>query len=144
MKKDVKNVLKELWDAEEEPFYKISTNEYEKGMQKILRDSKVELQNLSCGDDDGTLHYLRKHGAGDVYMIVHYQYDLRTKELLPEDTDTLRFNSATRKDHVSFVNHPDAISLIISTGDITTTPPANIGLVEKFKVSCSPDDSSKM
>ena len=41
------------------------------------------------------------------------------------------------------MNHPDAIALISSTGNITTTPPANTGLACNFKVSRSPADSFK-
>ena len=43
LKKDVKNVLEDLWDAEEEePFYEIFTRECEnrKGRQKESRHSK--------------------------------------------------------------------------------------------------------
>ena len=41
------------------------------------------------------------------------------------------------------MNEPDAITLIRSTGNITTTPPANTGLVDNFKVACLPDDYFK-
>ena len=49
----------------------------------------------------------------------------------------------TRKDCISFVNHPDAIALISSAGDMTTTPPANTGLSDKFKVTYSLADLFK-
>ena len=64
-------------------------------------------------------------------------------ELFPEDTDDFRFNSISIKDHVSFANHSDDIALLSSTGEITTTPPANYGLANNFKFSSSPDDSFK-
>ena len=76
-------------------------------------------------------------------MIVHYQSYFRAKDLLPEYIETFRFNSITRKDYVSFVNHPDAIALVSSTGDMTTTPPAKTGLVHNFKVTSFLSDSFK-
>ena len=71
-------------------------------------------------------------------MMVYYQSHLRANDLLPEDTETFRFNSMTRKDHNSFVNHPDAMVLVSSTCDMTTIMPANSGLADNFKVACSP------
>ena len=74
LKEGIKNSLEELWDAEEEElFYKIFTRECQhgKGTQKFMRYSKVEIQDLSCGDDDRTLHFLRKHKAGYACMLVH-------------------------------------------------------------------------
>ena len=64
-------------------------------------------------------------------------------ELFPEDADNFRFNSISRKECISFVNHPDTIALIRSTGDITNTPHANTGLADNFKVSYSPADLFK-
>ena len=59
LKKDVKCVLEELWDAEEEElFYKIFTIECQKGTQKVLRHSKSDIQDISCRDDDGNVHCL--------------------------------------------------------------------------------------
>ena len=49
----------------------------------------------------------------------------------------------SRKYHVSFVNRPDAIALVSSTGDMTTIPPANTRLAGSFKVDHSPADSFK-
>ena len=43
----------------------------------------------------------------------------------------------TRKDCISFVNHPDTIVLISEKGDTTTTPPVNTELADNFKVACS-------
>ena len=57
--------------------------------------------------------------------------------------DTFRFNSITRKDFISFAKRADDIALVSSTGDITTTTPANNGLAENFKVACYPADSFK-
>ena len=143
LKEDVKNVIEELWEAEEEePFSKIFTRECEKGMKKALRHSKSEIQDLSGGDNDRTVHYLRKHEAEDFRILAHYQSHLRATEVFPEDTDTFRFNYISRKDHVNFMSYPDAIALT-STGVITTNPPANTGLAEKSKVACSPADSFK-
>ena len=57
LKEDFKYLLKELWDAEEEgPFFKIFTREYEKGIQKVLRHSKADLQDLTHRDDDRTVY----------------------------------------------------------------------------------------
>ena len=74
-------------------------------------------------------------------MIVHYQSHLITKELFTEGKYTFRFNSMIRKDFRSFVNHPDDIALISSTGDITVKPPTNTGLSDNFKFTYSPADS---
>ena len=71
-------------------------------------------------------------------MMVHYQSHLSTDVLLPEDIETFRFNSITRKYHVSFVRHPEHIALVSSTGDMNTTPPVNTGLADNFKVAYSP------
>ena len=76
----------------------------------MLQLSKVHLQELSCIDDDDSVLYLQNREVGDVRMMVYYQFHLRAKETLPEDMDVLRFNSITRKDYVSFVNHPDTIA----------------------------------
>ena len=57
LKEDVKHVLEELQDAEEEePFFKIFTRECEKGTKKVMRCSKVDLQDLSHRDYDLTVH----------------------------------------------------------------------------------------
>ena len=56
----------------------------------------------------------------------------------PEDADTFRFNLMTRKYCISFVNHPDDITLISSTCDMTTTPPTNTVLEHNFKAVYSP------
>ena len=41
------------------------------------------------------------------------------------------------------MSHPDDIALISSTGEITNAPPANAGLSNNFKVTCSPASSFK-
>ena len=74
-------------------------------------------------------------------MILHYQSHFIAKELFPEDTHTSRINSISRKDCISFVNHPDVIALISSIGDINAKPPSNTGLEHNSKVTCSPADS---
>ena len=61
-------------------------------------------------------------------MLVHYQSHMIETELLPEDVDAFRFNSTTRKDHIYFVDHLDAITLISSTGHMTIAPPDNTGM----------------
>ena len=109
----------------------------------MLRSSKAELQDLLCRDDDNSVDYLQKNKVWDVHILVHYQSHLRTKEFLPEDISTFRFNTMARKDYFSFVNHPHAIELIRSTCDITTAPPANTGLTDNFKVAHSPAYSLK-
>ena len=94
-KEDVKHVLEELFDAEEEePFYKILIRECQngKGTQKVLRYSKAELQDFLHRDNDGTVHCLRKHEVGYACMLVHYQCDLRVMELFPENIENFRFN----------------------------------------------------
>ena len=77
-------------------------------------------------------------------MMVNCQYHLRAKDLLPEDIEYFRFNSTTRKDYISFVNHSDAMSLVTSIDNIATTPPVNSGLVDNFKVAYSPAKSIKI
>ena len=54
-------------------------------------------------------------------MLAHYQCHLIATETFPEDVDTFGFNTIPKKCGVSFVNHLDAIELISSTCDITTT-----------------------
>ena len=76
-------------------------------------------------------------------MIVNYQHHLSTNNILPEDIETYRFTSIARKDHISFVRHPDSIALVSSTGDATTTPPDNTGLADNFKVAYSLAESFK-
>ena len=99
-----------------------------KGIQKILQCSKAQLQEISCSDYDDAVHYFQNHEVRDVHMLVHYQHHLISTELFPEDAETFRVNSITRKDCMSFVNQTDAIALISSTGDTTTTPPNNNGI----------------
>ena len=99
LKEDIKLLLEELWDAEEEEaLYKIFTRESKKGMQKVLRYSKEDLQVLSYREDDGTVFHFKKHEVGDVRMLVHYQQYLIVNGLFPEDIDDVRFNSVTSKD----------------------------------------------
>ena len=144
LKEDIKHVIEDLWEVEEkELFCKIFARECvnAKGTQKILQCFKSQLYDVSCFDEDDDVHHLQHHEAGDFYMLLHYKYHLIAMELLPEDADALIFNSITRKDCVSFMNHPDAIASISSIGDITSAPPANIGLAGNFKVACSPSDS---
>ena len=74
-------------------------------------------------------------------MLVRCQSHLIANELFSEDTEIFRFNIASRKYWRSFVNHPDDISLISSTGDITVKPPTNIRLADNFKVTHLPADS---
>ena len=76
-------------------------------------------------------------------MMFHYQRNLIAKNLFPEDMNTCRFTSTTRKDHISFSSHPGTMAFLITTGDVTSTPPPNSGLDEKFKVSYSPAESFK-
>ena len=76
LKEDIKHVLKELWDTEEEKtFCKIFSRECmnAKGMQKILRHYKTQLPELSYRDDYDAVHYLQNHEAGDFRMLVNYQ-----------------------------------------------------------------------
>ena len=79
---------------EEEPFYKIFSIEHinEKWTQKILRYSKAHLQELSGRDDDDSVHCIQKNEVRDVHMLVHYQSQPITTEILPEDVKTFRFN----------------------------------------------------
>ena len=115
LKEGIKNVLEELWDTEEEePFYKIFSRECmsTKRMQKILRHSKAQLQELSYRDDDHTVYYLQKYEVRDVHILVYYQSHLIARTHFPEYSETFRLNLMTRKDCISFVDHPDAIALI--------------------------------
>ena len=48
LKEDVKNLLEELWNAEEgEIFHNFFTRKTSKGTEKVLRYSKEELHKLS-------------------------------------------------------------------------------------------------
>ena len=94
----------------------------------MLQCAKAELKDLSCRDDDNAVLYLQNYDVGKVHMMVHYQSHLSTNGHFPEDIETFRFHSITRKDYVYFVRHPDDIALVSSTHDITTTLPANSGL----------------
>ena len=76
-------------------------------------------------------------------MMIHCQYYLRAKELLPENIDNLMFNSMARKDCISFVNYPDAFALTRTTCYTKSTSPANTGLAENFEVACSLADYFK-
>ena len=76
-------------------------------------------------------------------MIFHYQRSLTSKNLFPEEMDTDRFTSITRKDCISFSSHLDTIESLITTCDVTATLPPNSRLDEKLKVSYSPDESFK-
>ena len=71
-------------------------------------------------------------------MLVQYQHHLIAMELLPADADTFKFNSITRKDHIYFVNHPDAIALSSATCKTTTDTTSNTGIEDNFKLACSP------
>ena len=93
VKEDINHVLEEMWDAEEEePFFKIFTRECKKGMQKVLRCSETELQDLSYGDEYLTIYYLQKYEAGCAHMLAHYESHLREKKLFPEEIKTSSFN----------------------------------------------------
>ena len=62
LKEDVKNLLEELWDAEEEEiFYKIFIRETSKGFHKVLYHSKEEFRELSYREDYRTFYNLEKH-----------------------------------------------------------------------------------
>ena len=112
-------------------------------MHEVLRYSKEEIQEIPCREEDGSIYYMQKHEAEDVHMLVHYQCHFIAKEIFPEDIHTFMLNTISRKYWRSFVNHPDAIASIISTGDITAKPPTNTGLADNFKVTFSPADSLK-
>ena len=110
----------------------------------MLQCSKEEHKDLLHAYDYDNVLYLQKCDAVKFCMMVCYQSHLSTNGLFPEDIDTSRFNSITIKDCVSFVRHPDAIALVSSTDGMTTTPPANTGLSDNFKVAFSAADSFKI
>ena len=146
LKEDIKHILEELWDlAEEKTLYKVFTIECleTNNIQDVLQHSKTELKDLSCKDDDDYVLYLQKHDMGKVRMMVNYQSHLSTNNILPEDIETCRFTSITRKDCISFVRHPESIPLVSSRGDVTTAPPANSGLADNFKIAYFPAESFK-
>ena len=68
-------------------------------------------------------------------MLVHYQCNLIAKELFPEDTSSFRLRTVSRDTWETFVNHPDDIALVSSTGDVTIRSPPRTLLVENFKVT---------
>ena len=72
LKEDVKYPLEELWEAEEwEKCYKIFTRKTSKETHEVMRYSKEELHEISYAEEDGSMHYLKKHKVGDVRMLVH-------------------------------------------------------------------------
>lgn len=104
-------------------------------MQKLLRYSKEDLKDLSIAEADGKVVKLDKWEIGDIRMLAHYQQHLSANGLLPDNITTFCFNSITLKDWKSFVDHPDFIALISSTGDITAQPLLNTGLDSNFKAT---------
>ena len=101
LKEDIKHVLEELWDIEdEEPFYKIFSKQCigAKSIIDIIRFDKAQLEKLSHEDDEGTVHRLEQHEVEKMGMLVHYRSHLVAIGCFPEDADTFRFNSMSRKD----------------------------------------------
>ena len=95
LKEDIKHVLEELWDLEEEePLYKIFTRKFLGvwSIQEVLQYPKAEIKDTSHRDDYDTSLYLQRHDVVKVHMIVHYQHHLSTKGILPEETETFRLN----------------------------------------------------
>ena len=142
LKEDVKHLLEELWDADE-IFCKIFTRGTKKGVRKFLNFSKDELKDLSHREDDGSVHHLRLDEVGDVRMLFHHLSHLKARGLLPENKESFRFNSISRRDWSNFVIDPDAMALLNSTGDITAQTPPNTRLSDNFKITYSPADSFK-
>ena len=129
LKEDTKHLLEELWNTdEEETSHKIFMRETSKGTHKVLRYSKEMLNEIFCREEGGSAHHLKKHEVGDICVLVHYQSHLITKELFIEDTNSFRFSTVSREAWDAFVNHPDDVASISSTGDITSKPPTNTGL----------------
>ena len=63
LKEDIKNILEEPWRIEEEePLCKIFTGECMKtrDIQKVLRFSKTDLNDISCREDEDTVNFLEK------------------------------------------------------------------------------------
>ena len=66
LKEDIKHIIEELWDLEEEkPLYKIFTRGClgANKIQDVLQCSKEELKDLSYRDNDDSVLYLQKHDA---------------------------------------------------------------------------------
>ena len=64
LKEEIKYILEELWRIEEDELLcKIFTRECMKtrDIQKVLRLSKEELNELSHAEDDDTVTFLEKH-----------------------------------------------------------------------------------
>ena len=67
LKEDIKHVIEELWDLEEEEaLYKIFTKEFlgAKSTQDVMRHSKVDLKDLSDRNEDDDVLYLHKCDVG--------------------------------------------------------------------------------
>ena len=144
LKEDVKHLLEELWDVEEdETFYKIFTRETKKGMHKFINFYRDDLKDLSYREDNGSVYHIQLHEIGDVRVQFHCLSHLKARDLFPEDKESFRFNSISRRDWSNFVVDADAMSLLNSTGYITAQPPPNTGLSDHFKITYSPADSFK-
>ena len=99
LKEDVRHLLEELWDIEEDDmFYKFFTRYTNRGMQQFINCSKDELQDLSYREDDGSIHHLQLHEVGDARMLFHCLSHLKARDLLPEDKESFRFNFISRRD----------------------------------------------
>ena len=97
-------------------------------MHKILQFSKDELINLSYRENDGSEHHLRLDEVGEIRMLFHYLSHLKARGFLPEDRESFRFNSISRRDWSNFAMDPDSIALLNSTKDIGQAP-HNSGLI---------------
>ena len=129
----MKHLLEELWHVNpDEPFYNVFTRENKRGIQNMLVCKKEEIKELSCRVDDGSINNLLRHKVGNIRTLAHYQSHEIAKEFCPEDMTVFRFNYMSREDWDTFVNHPDSLRLISSTGDTAINPLANSGLSSNF------------
>ena len=146
LKEYIKHVLEELWRIDEdEPLYNIFTKECmkTKDIKKVLRFCKADLNELSHNEDNDTVTLLENYEVRDVRMMFHYQRSLVTNNVFFKDPEDCRFSSITRKDCASFSDRLDAMALLTTTGDVTSTPSPNSGSDEKFKVSYFSAESFK-
>ena len=118
-KKDAEHILENLWETEEEDaLHEISMKLATRGILKFLRYSGEELLDLSHVDIDGSELKLQKHEVGDTRMLYHHWTHLKEKGMLPEDKESIRFTSISRRDWADFAYDAVSMRLLIEESNV--------------------------